>query len=90
MTLWSLFRELYCRAWHQSAPLLCHRIDWEFPLDLLLVAIVALIAYAIVHFWRLRRLSLRTHITVLGGLWLACLVAMVLSRLVPGEWEAWY
>ncbi len=90
MNLWSLFRELYCRAWHQSSPVLCHYIDWEFRPDLVVVAIVALIAYAIVHFWRLRRVSLRTHVIVLAGLWLTSLLVLVLARLLPGKWEAWY
>ena len=70
--------------------MLCHYIDWDFRPDLPLVAIVALIAYAIEHFWRLRRLSLRTHVTVLAGLWLTSLLVLVLARLVPGKWEAWY
>jgi len=89
-TLWSLFRELYCRAYHETSYILCHYIDWEFRADIALIFFVSLPLYAIFHFWWMRRLSRRALIVSLVSLGMVWAVIAIAPRLIPGKFEAWY
>jgi len=88
--IWNLFRELYCRAYHESAKVLCHYFDWEFRPDFILIHLGTISLYTLIHFWFLRHLSYRRYFFTLlfcGAGWLSI---FIISRLVPGEWDAWY
>jgi hypothetical protein len=88
--LWFLFRELYCRAYHKSAYILCYWCSDDFRPDALWIFLASLAAYLIIHFWWLRKLSRRTHFATLLSLGLLWALVYSVRDLVPGKWEAWY
>ena len=87
--LWLLFRELYCRAYHKSAYILCYLCSYDFHTNGAIVFMGTPILYAIIHFGWLRRLSRHTHFVTLLSLVLLWALIQAARDFIPGKWEAW-
>ena len=86
---WNLYRELYCRSYHETSQILCSYIDWDFRIDAFLVFAGAAFAYSLFHIWKVRRAHRRFRFLVLIVCVVFVAVIALVSSLVPGEWEAW-
>ncbi len=85
---WTLFRELYCRAYHASAPALCVYISGDFRPDLVLILLASLTVYVPVHLIWFRRLTRRSHFRTIILLGVILALIWLASKALPGEYEA--
>ncbi len=86
---WNIFREIYCRVYHESAVLLCQFVDWDFRVDAMIVFAGSIVFYVIFHLRDVRRMTLRNCLLIQAGLFCSCILLILAHSQVPGEWEAW-